>query len=98
MHVIILVPVFFGQETCDYPELGYDCMGNLIAEVGDDFQGGVLFYIDSTGNHGLIASKYDVSAEPIKWGCEWNYLTNVDYSSIGYGYAKHSGYCEVLLS
>jgi hypothetical protein len=47
--------------SCEYPEDGYDCDGNLIAEIGDEFQGGILFYIDETGEHGLVAAPEDLS-------------------------------------
>jgi hypothetical protein len=34
----------------------------LCAEkVGDDYGGGIIFYVDDTGQHGLIASKADMS-------------------------------------
>ena len=34
--------------------------------IGQDYQGGVIFYINSTGQHGLIASYKYFTA---KWGC-----------------------------
>ncbi len=36
--------------------------------IGDDFGGGIIFYIDETGEHGLIVSKSD-QASSAKWGC-----------------------------
>ena len=36
-------------------------------EIGDDYQGGVIFYIDDTGEHGLIVHTLDLDAAP--WGC-----------------------------
>ena len=34
--------------------------------TGERFGGGIVFWVDSTGQHGLIASKADQSSE-IKW-------------------------------
>ena len=35
--------------------------------IGDYYQGGIIFYIDETGKHGLIVSTSDLGAAP--WGC-----------------------------
>ena len=40
--------------------------------VGQQYGGGIIFYIDSTGQHGLITDQYDVQNAP--WGCETTYL------------------------
>ena len=61
--------------TCEYAEQGYDCDGNIIAEIGDEFQGGILFYINETGEHGLISAIEDIGDYP--WGC---YETNLNYA------------------
>ena len=34
--------------------------------IGQEYQGGVIFYIDETGKHGLIAAKQDLGPAP--WG------------------------------
>ena len=39
--------------------------GNSLS-IGDSYQGGIIFYIDNTGEHGLIAAPSDQSAG-IKW-------------------------------
>lgn len=36
-------------------------------KIGDSYQGGVIFWLDDTGRHGLIASTADQSRE-VKWG------------------------------
>lgn len=53
--------------SCIYAEQGYDCDGNMIAEIGDLIQGGVLFYIDETGEHGLVVALEDIGS--YEWGC-----------------------------
>jgi hypothetical protein len=38
-----------------------------IIEIGDVYQGGIVFYIDSTGQHGLVSAQNDIGKYP--WGC-----------------------------
>lgn len=40
--------------------------------IGQQYGGGIIFYIDNTGQHGLITDQYDVQNAP--WGCETTYL------------------------
>jgi surface protein len=67
--------------SCTYAEQGYDCEGNITAEIGDVMEGGYLFYIDETGEHGLVAALEDITEgsnmgigpwgtpEGYEWGC-----------------------------
>ena len=32
-------------------------------QIGDEYQGGVIFFLDATNEHGLVASKHDLSGE-----------------------------------
>ena len=65
--------------SCTYPEQGYDCDGNIVSEyqVGDLAEGGIVFYIDETGQHGLVAALEDLTngaTDPYEWGVsgyEW---------------------------
>ena len=79
--------------SCTYAEQGYDCEGNLTAEIGDIVQGGMLFYIDETGQHGLVAAMEDLDApiDPFSgssgyiWGClEEVYGADETYLGTGY--------------
>ncbi len=36
--------------------------------IGQTYQGGIIFYVDATGQHGLLASPMDQSLSAI-WGC-----------------------------
>ena len=47
----------------------------LAHKIGDEYQGGIIFYINSTGQHGLIAAKQDQST-----GIQWY---NGDYIKTG---------------
>jgi len=50
--------------------------------IGQPYNGGVIFYIDSTGSHGLIASTSDLGR--YHWGCLGNIIDST-YTGIGFG-------------
>jgi len=73
------------DNLCTYQEGGYDCEGNWALEIGYIGFGGIVFYIDSTGEHGLVSALEDLE-ETYEWGC---YDVDVDGASgwhIGTGY------------
>ena len=82
--------------SCEYAELGYDCEGNITAEIGDIIEGGYLFYIDETGQHGLVAATEDLTEgatapygwgyNGYEWGCYGQGVNGADGTSIGTGY------------
>ncbi len=37
--------------------------------IGQMYAGGIVFYLDATGEHGLVCSPSDIGTSP-KWGCE----------------------------
>ena len=37
-------------------------------KIGDIYAGGIIFYLDGTGQHGLVCAPYDQSTSS-KWGC-----------------------------
>ena len=44
------------DESCEYPMFGYDCEDNFSEYVvGMQAEGGIVFYVDSTRQHGLVA-------------------------------------------
>jgi len=82
--------------SCSYAEQGYDCEGSITAEIGDVMEGGIVFYIDESGEHGLVAALEDITqdsnmgnwgtAEGFEWGC-------MDQNIIG---ADGTGYQNTL--
>jgi len=72
------------DDSCEYPEQGYDCEGNITAEIGDIFEGGYLFYLDETGEHGLVAALDDLEGE-YDWGCNGIQVDGADGTDIGTG-------------
>jgi len=71
--------------SCEYAEQGYDCDGYVVAEIGDEFQGGLLFYIDETGEHGLVAALQDLPST-YQWGCYGLSISGADGTALGTGY------------
>ena len=70
--------------SCIYTEPGYDCEGNFVPEFGDMIEGGIVFYIDETGEHGLVAALEDLPGV-YEWGCSGT--INLPYNTfIGAGY------------
>jgi hypothetical protein len=86
------------DESCIYPEQGFDCNGNELTQyqVGDFAEGGIVFYVDESGGHGLIAALEDVIEGEVyndaeeyfgfEWGCNNLLVSDADHPNIGYGY------------
>jgi len=84
--------------SCTYTEEGYDCEGNILQllEIGALMHGGIVFYIDESGEHGLIAALADITegsnmggwgtVEGFEWGCSNQTVIGADGTSIGTGY------------
>lgn len=55
--------------------------------IGEAYHGGVIFWVDDSKQHGLIASKIDVTEEGIQWrnGASGNKITNAKGDGIGAG-------------
>ena len=71
--------------SCTYPELGYDCEGNLTEYiVGMEAEGGIVFYYDSIGYYGLVAATEDIE-NLYAWGCSGTHLNGADNFYIGGG-------------
>jgi len=73
------------NNSCEYALQGYDCDGNEIPHIGDQQLGGIVFYIDETGMHGLVAAIWDW-AGIYEWGCYGTSISGADGQSIGTGY------------
>ena len=55
--------------------------------IGDEYRGGLVFYVDESQEHGLIASKIDVNGAGVQWrnGQAGNKITNARGDGIGAG-------------
>ena len=54
-------------------------------EIGDFAEGGIVFYIDETSNHGLVAALNDIQ-DSLQWGCYSEFVEGAVAYSIGTGY------------
>jgi type II secretory pathway pseudopilin PulG len=85
--------------SCTYAEANLDCDGNAITlnySIGDLAHGGIVFYIDATGEHGLVAALEDLTEgsnmgysgtpEGFEWGCYGSGVSGADGDAIGTGY------------
>ena len=83
--------------SCTYSELGYDCDGNFVEYVvGMEAEGGIVFYVDETGERGLVAAMEDLTEGAsdnsetgligFEWGCFGEYVDGADGTSLGTGY------------
>ena len=70
--------------SCEYPETGFDCDGNELPQIGDYAYGGIVFYIDETGQHGLVAALADLPGT-YEWGCVGLFIPDANDKSIGAG-------------
>jgi len=52
--------------------------------IGDFHYGGVIFYIDQTGEHGLVCAVIDQS-DGAEWGCQGTPISGADGTAIGTG-------------
>ncbi|MDG1396139.1 MAG: fasciclin domain-containing protein, partial [Flavobacteriales bacterium] len=65
-------------------------------EVGDLAEGGIVFYVDETGQHGLVAALEDLTEgatdpngfgfDGFEWGCFFENVSGADGQAIGTGY------------
>ena len=55
-----------------------------IVKVGDTYAGGVVFYVDASGCHGLVAAPSDQSSSAV-WGCVATLIAGANGTAIGTG-------------
>jgi hypothetical protein len=56
----------------------------LMLQPGELVHGGMVFYVDETGQHGLVAAMEDLGQ--FEWGCYSEYIDGADGTAIGTGY------------
>jgi hypothetical protein len=56
--------------------------------IGQSYGGGIIFWIDGTGQHGLIADTTDTSYRMIKWGDGYFLNTGATGTAVGTGAAN----------
>lgn len=74
----------YNDFSCTYTEVGYDCDGNITEYVvGMLLEGGIVFHIDETGEHGLVAALEDIGQ--FTWGCSGTSVSDSVGQAIGVG-------------
>ena len=66
--------------SSSYTDLGVSVMALII---GQYHEGGIIFYLDGTGEHGLVCTEYDYSYGA--WGCYETEISGADGFAIGAG-------------
>ncbi len=56
-------------------------------EIGTEYGGGIIFYVDSTGQHGFICASYD-QGTAVTWYNGTNITTNANGTGFGTGQAN----------
>jgi hypothetical protein len=82
------------HQICITPEHGFDCNGDTLPYIGMQAFGGIVFYIDSTGKHGLVSSMVDATDNmiiPDGWPYEGYRWGNSQYLS-----TNQSGYTNTI--
>ena len=61
-------------------------------QIGDYHEGGIVFYLDESGQHGLVASVSNIGSfywEPTSWGTtSWNNFTNIIGTTTLFGFGE----------
>jgi len=89
-------PEHINELTNYYPNSPYPIICENTYQVGDFVEGGIVFYVDETGQHGLVAALEDLTegaTDPYgwgyngyEWGCYDDTVNGADGTSIGTGY------------
>src|SRR6476646_3473993 len=65
-------------------------------KIGQHYGGGIIFYIDGTGIHGLIAAESDDTMGQIRWGHGANIIIGATGVKIGTGLANTNKIVQLL--
>ncbi|TAL47954.1 MAG: DUF1566 domain-containing protein [Methylovulum sp.] len=66
-----------------------DTLEDTVRAIGKNYQGGIIFYLDNTGEHGLIAAQTDQSTG-IQWYNGTHITTGATGTAVGTGLANTS--------
>ena len=70
-----------------------ELLGQIAPKIGDEYAGGIVFYLDATSLHGMVVSKVNLSNGGTGWGCYCQDIKNTN-SAVGTG----SNNTKVILS
>jgi hypothetical protein len=78
-----ILTVYKGNGTYDYS--GYTDKELQTFEIGQNYGGGKIFYIDNSGRHGLVAATSDQTIDGITWANSNNEFIGCNNTSLGFG-------------
>ena len=91
LFLLLITPLFF-ISSCEEESNNVE----PLYEIGDLAEGGLVFYLDETGQHGLVAALEDLiegATDPYglgyngyEWGCYFENVSEADGQVIGTGY------------
>ena len=90
MFLVVLLGSCSKKECTDPLAINYDADATKddgsceFIEIGDSYQGGIVFYLDSNNLGGLIAAPTDQS-NAAEWGCQGTNIVNAGGTVIGIG-------------
>src|SRR5262249_9119793 len=88
---LLLLSVISCTKSINSPDSSLQSSGNSEAaaafKIGQAYHGGIIFYIDNTGQHGLIAATSDQGTQ-IAWNNGKNMVTGATATAIGSGAAN----------
>ncbi|PCE66348.1 DUF1566 domain-containing protein [Sediminicola luteus] len=79
--VVVLCAVLLGVLSCSSDD---NAPPPIVLQLGDLHEGGIIFYLDETGEHGLVCAMEDQHFE-VYWGCETAAIDGADGKEIGAG-------------
>lgn len=68
---------------CDGEPIWGPC--SLSLQIGDYHQGGIVFFLDASGQHGLVAAPSD-QVMGTQWGCQGTEILGAQGTAVGTGY------------
>ena len=90
MFLVVLLGSCSKKECTDPLAINYDADATKddgsceFIEIGDSYQGGIVFYLDSNNLGGLIAAPTDQS-NTAEWGCQGDTISGAGGTVIGLG-------------
>jgi hypothetical protein len=87
LYVLIVFAVCLLWLSCKKENTNTDSSSTSAIAIGKNYEGGIIFYVDATGQHGLIAASTDQS-RLISWYNGTHTVTNVKDVSVGAGQAN----------
>jgi hypothetical protein len=75
---------FYFWDNTKWKLIGSQIIETCNLQIGDEYQGGIIFYLDATGCHGLIAAKEDIEIKRI-WSEDETTIIRAKGDRIGAG-------------